>query len=50
MPHNHRYGLVAERLELVAWVDKYGTTEESGVHGLVAIVMQLGRVTFYTQP
>jgi len=39
MPPNHRYRLMAERLELVGVVGKYGTTGESGIHSLVATVI-----------
>ena len=46
MPPNHRYRLVAERLELVGVVGKYGTTEESGIHSLVATVIELKIATF----
>lgn len=47
MPPNYRYRLVAERLELVCVVGKYGTTEESGIHSLVPTIIELKIATFW---
>lgn len=41
MPQSHRHELVAERLERVALVGQMGTTEQSGVPTLAAIVIEL---------